>query len=371
MTNDSWDPYNSTFVYTERPANGGETGQRAERDDRAGGDRCSVCADPAEAQGVGTVTDGDGNTIAYTLEAAHGWLLQEVQPGDLMQTWVYDTDGDVTTMTDADGNTTTSTYSDGDLLSVTTPDDSTESYEYNMPYHEMTQETDGDGDVTVWVYDTSNGDVLSMTTAYGTSAAATTTYTWSDGLLTSETDADGNVTRYGYNDLRQLIAQQTGDVDDETFTYDGNGNPESSTVGVGGTAPETTYTVYSGANLLLNTTDADGDETSVHLRCGGTGDEQHGRPGDRDAVRAERGGPGGGGRGRRGYGRAGDRRGRLRPGGQPDADHGPRQQLRGGCVRRGQPCGASFVRHGLWLLRNLEQKIISFFSLGKLIVAGT
>ena len=47
----------------------------------------------------------------------------------------------------------------------------------------MTQATDPAGRLTVNTYDPGNGDLLSTTVGYGTAAAATTAFTWSNGLL--------------------------------------------------------------------------------------------------------------------------------------------------------------------------------------------
>src|SRR5262249_30578856 len=88
------------------------------------------------------------------------------------------------------------------------------------------------------------------------SVAATTTYTWSDGLLQSTTDADENTTVYIYNGLHQVTSQVTADIsdtiaDDEVFAYDGAGYRSSTTVGVGAADPVTTYTTYDGKGQLL------------------------------------------------------------------------------------------------------------------------
>jgi len=52
-------------------------------------------------------------------------------------------------------------------------------------------------------YDPTNGDLLTITTDFGTNAAATTTNVWFFGLLQSVTDPDGNVTRYFYDAYRR------------------------------------------------------------------------------------------------------------------------------------------------------------------------
>ncbi|MCE9567336.1 MAG: hypothetical protein K8U57_35490 [Planctomycetes bacterium] len=138
---------------------------------------------------------------------------------------------------------------------------------YDPVYHNVLASTDEDNNVTVNTYDPF-GNVLSMTTGYGTLDAATTTSTWSNGLMTSATDPDLNTTDYTYNSQRQLTAQVTTDftstiVDNEAFTYDGAGNVASTTVGVGGPDPVTTLTTYDGNNELLSQTNPAGDTWSA------------------------------------------------------------------------------------------------------------
>ena len=50
---------------------------------------------------------------------------------------------------------------------------------------------------------------------------------------------------------------------------DAAGNQASTTLGVGGPAPATTYTQYDGLNQLLNETDADGNITSSTYAAAG------------------------------------------------------------------------------------------------------
>ena len=264
VTSDDWAPYATTVTYADgRVSQVSLGGVQITQIAPAATTALAAAIDGSE-EGLAGVTDGDGNTTQYTLEAAHGWVTQEVQPGGLTQSWTLDSAGDVLTATDADGNTTTSYYdSYGDVLFAINPNNTTEYYTYDPTFHEMTQETDANGNTTTWLIDPSNGDVLSTTDGDGN----TTVDTLAAGLMQTQTDGDGNTTVYRYDTDRRLTVQQTYDAsgvlkDSETFSYDRNGNPASSTVGAGGPAPETTYTDYSGNNLLLSQVDADGNATS-------------------------------------------------------------------------------------------------------------
>src|SRR5438552_1354797 len=80
-------------------------------------------------------------------------------------------------------------------------------YQYDSRFHKVTQEINypagGRSDTTVKTYN-STGDLVTTTTDYGTNAAATTYYVWSNGLELSATDPDGNVTIYQYDGDRRV-----------------------------------------------------------------------------------------------------------------------------------------------------------------------
>jgi RHS repeat-associated protein len=275
LIEDQWAPWDSTFTYD---ANGYLNGV-----DLGGVEPYSIASvagqianglsDPTTTPGTATVTDGLDDTTTYVLDS-QGRLLSETDPGNLTQTWVYDGHGDMIQYTDARNFTTSYIYdSDGDLTQVNNPDGSIETYTYDSTFHQVLIATDGDDNVTVNTYN-STGDLTSTTTAAGTSAAAKTTYSWTNGLMTSMTDPDGNTTSYTYNSLRQLIGQETEDrggnvLDNESFTYDANGFQSSQTIGVGGPSPQTSYTTYDGKGQLLSQTDADGNTTYTTYAAAG------------------------------------------------------------------------------------------------------
>jgi YD repeat-containing protein len=286
LTGDQWQPWNTTFSYTSGLLSGVALGSAESYSIASAASQGLATAPAADAALMGNadVVDGRGDITQYVLdmqdrelsETDKGSAANPLTPA-LVETWVYDGHGQLSQYTDAKGLTTEYTYvygsydstlhgGDGDLLEVDNPDGSTLQYQYDPLYHETTQSIDGDGNVTVSTYDVYTGNLLSSTVAYGTSAAATTLYAWSGGLMTSMTDPDGNLTVYSYNSTLQLVGQQTYSatdvlVDDEAFTYDANGYQASQTTGATGPAPETTYTVYDGKGQLVSQTDPAGRTT--------------------------------------------------------------------------------------------------------------
>src|SRR5207249_4453003 len=114
--------------------------------------------------------DVEGRALSLT--------LADVSSGtpDPTESWQRDASGQVTVYTDSLLNSTYYSYdSSGDLTEVDYPDDSFTLYEYDGFFHLVTQETQslssGVNSVTAFTYDEETGDLLTETTAYGTSAA--------------------------------------------------------------------------------------------------------------------------------------------------------------------------------------------------------
>jgi RHS repeat-associated protein len=193
---------------------------------------------------------------------------------DTMATYVFDSNGRLTSSTDADGGTTSYRYdAQGNLAAVTYPPNNdagtppVSSYAYD-PAGRPTAVTDPLGNVTSMIYDAAGrvltktlpppaaGSSLDFTThysydnydsvtglvftrttdpngntmqkgfdAYGRliesidALGAITTYGYSHDLLVSVTDANGNVTRYGYDGLKRLVMTTFPDGAQETNTY--------------------------------------------------------------------------------------------------------------------------------------------------------
>ena len=200
---------------------------------------------------IAQVSDPAGRTVSYTYSAG-GDLLDVAQvdgthlgygysghrvttmtgPGGAVTKNVYDSAGRVTSQTDPLGRVTTFAYTSGQTT-ITSPG----------------------GSVTVEWY--TDGRLTQVTTAYGTSAAATTTFQYGPtNQVVSSTDPVGRTT---------------------TATYDGEGNRRSMTDPAGAT---TTWTYNALGNMTKATSptgavwsatyDARGNLTGMHDPTGAT-----------------------------------------------------------------------------------------------------
>ena len=212
-----------------------------------------------------SVTDPVGRTWSFTYDSGH-FLLTVTDPRGGVTTSKYNAAGQVISQTDPDGNTTTWSYS-GDPTSVAGG---------------TTTMTDPAGNVTVYDYTTL--ELMSVTTAAGTSAAATTNYTYdpaslgissvtdpngnvttntydSSGNLLSTTDPLGNTTSYSYNSLNEVVTKTSPFGETTTYTYDGTGNRLSVTDAMGNA---TSYAYADAAHPadVTSVTNPDGDVTT-------------------------------------------------------------------------------------------------------------
>lgn len=235
---------------------------------------------------VATVTDPLGRTDSYGYDAA-GDLTSATDPAGHTWTFGYTADHLLQTMTDARGGTVSNVYdASGRVTAQTDPAGLRTTWSYSgdpaSPAGGETTMTDAHGNVTV--YDYVGLELLSVTHAAGTAAAATTGYTYdaatlgqatvtdpggqvttstfdADGNLLSRTDPLGETTSYAYDALDDLI-QATSPLGESTFySRDGAGRLLSVTDPAGGT---TTYT-YDSADPgdITAVTDPDGRTTRL------------------------------------------------------------------------------------------------------------
>ena len=135
----------------------------------------------------------------------------------------YDVCGNVTVVTDALGGKTTRVYdSNGNLLSVTDSEGYTTSYTYDK-LGRVTSTIDANGAVTTVTYD-ANGNIVKLV------------------------QADGHEITYSYNARNELVSYVDAEGYIHSFTYDGNGNVTSETDGNGNT---TSYT-YDGLDRVVS-----------------------------------------------------------------------------------------------------------------------
>ena len=198
-----------------------------------------------------------------------GRLLMLVEPdpdgdgpkGEVITEYSYDSLGNLTSITYAKG----------------TVEETTETWQYDSVFSQVTQYTDPLGRITKYDIDNTTGNALSMTQAVGldddvsaetddvttyytysdgTDDASTTGIdesTWPKGLLLTETDPLGRVTRYEYNSrgLLTKITAAVGTADEASVSYEYDGR-NNLTAEIDELGFRTEY-VYDNLNRLIKT----------------------------------------------------------------------------------------------------------------------
>ena len=245
---------------------------------------------------VTSMTDPLGRFSTYTLDG-HGNRIKESDPpsdNPVVQSWTYDTHGNVTQHVDPNGNVTTYAYdSSGNLSQQTdafgTTDASTTILQYDAEGN-LLQVTDPRGFITKSQYDGMDRRVLE-TDASGTPQQRTIRTSYDgEGNRTQVIDGRGITTRYTY-DLRQRLTTETdalgvtGQQRTTTTAYDGNDNRITVTdpltritryeydtrnrvvqeIDAGGTSVQaTTITAYDAVGNVTSRTDANGHTTTYN-----------------------------------------------------------------------------------------------------------
>jgi RHS repeat-associated protein len=218
-------------------------------------------------------SDRNGNTLTMSYESK-GRLESVSDASGRKLTFTYNSEGFVESVKDPMGHTVKYTYESEDLASVTQPGETKLrwKFKYNA-YHELTSETDGrEHAVTTeyninqqvsaqtdalsrkrkWEYFTTetgtetkitepNGSTTvekfnaaglptSITRAYGTSIAATTSYEYNaSNELAAVTDPNKHKTEYGYDASGNLTSEKNADSDEAKWKYDSKHNIETET----------------------------------------------------------------------------------------------------------------------------------------------
>ena len=246
---------------------------------------------------LASTTDPLGRTWSFTYDGSHR-LLSIIDPRGGSTTNTYDSSDRVTQQVDPAGRTTTWSYS-GNPASSTGA---------------TTTITDPRGIETRYAY--SNLELMSVTRAFGTSAAATTSYTYdpatlgrtsttdrngnvttntydSRGDVTSTTDPLGNVTRYTYDGAGALLTATDPLGTTTTYTYDGRGNLLSKSTPLSGGGTATWFFTYGGgaaAGEMLSSTNPDGKTTTYGYDSAGDQTLIRDPLGDRTTRTYDRGG---------------------------------------------------------------------------------
>jgi RHS repeat-associated protein len=208
-------------------------------------------------------TGSAASTTTYAYDAL-GNLTQTAAPLARTTNSTYDANGNKLTDTDARGNTTSYVY---DALNRLVETDypngakSTKTYDFR---NNVIQATDQAGNVTLNGYDLA-GRLVSVTRAYGTANASTTSYAYdAAGRKVSETDALGHSTTYTYDNDGRLTAL-SGVQGNFQYAYDDAGNRISQTDARG----NTTQFQYDARKRLTRTLNPDG--TSITKSYDGPG----------------------------------------------------------------------------------------------------
>lgn len=229
-----------------------------------------------------TVTDSEGRTLTFTYSGSHiatvkdpmgrvwtyaydgsGNLVSAADPMNRTWSFSYDSGHQLLTITDPRGGVTVNVYNgSGQVTSQTDPAGRTTSWSYTgSPANSAggtTTVTDPAGNVTSYQY--ANLELMSVTRAFGTSLAATTSYTYDPATLgvTSVTDPAGNLTTSSYDSSGNLISTTDPLGNTTTYDYDSFNQVAAKISPLG----ETTSYSYDATGNLLSVTDPLGNTTT-------------------------------------------------------------------------------------------------------------
>jgi len=217
---------------------------------------------------VSQVSDSSGRNVGYAYNGSNQ-LTTVSYPDGTSEQYTYDGNGNIATVKDRAGNTKVTNYYDGAhrVIQQTYADGSSYHFAYNGT---TTDVTDGNGNIKRIVFDGA-GYPTSITRAYGTSLAQTTTLVRGQNeLITSRTDPMGRRTQYVYdskgNALQTTYLAGTSNAATYTFTYTPDGFNQVSTV----TDPSGHTTSYSYSNGCLTAiVDALGHTMSITCNAAG------------------------------------------------------------------------------------------------------
>ncbi len=226
-------------------------------------------SDP-NGNGTSYTYDSLGNVLTATKAAPSGTTVDSTKGSQVTSattTYTYESRfNQVLTVTDAGSNVTTYDYGTalsnpgGNLLSITSPTTAAgtavESYTYNSLGQVLT-DTAPDGTVTKNVYDSGTGYLTERIRDYSAGSGhlnATTQYTYdSYGHVASVTDPNGNVTTTTTNALNQVTEIDGPNGEVETRGYDAAGNLVTDQKTAPGSTVEKTVNLYDTCEELIAT----------------------------------------------------------------------------------------------------------------------
>lgn len=188
------------------------------------------------------------------------------------QSYKYNSDGELVSVTSSENETQTYSYSGADLISQVTGGNGTFSYEYDNK-HNVTKATNDGLSMSV-NYDGKGNATGTTLSGTGTSStiSSSASYDTNGNLVTSQTDARGKSITYAYaNAVSKQTGQPTSVTDasnvTQTSSYYANGRIGST--GISGGA-SVTY-IYSGGRLSAMHRMGDGQSQSYFLNYDGFG----------------------------------------------------------------------------------------------------
>ena len=156
--------------------------------------------------------------------------------------YVYDSNGNVTSVTDLQKKTTTYEYSSNNLTKMTLPSGASQTYTYDN-YHNVLSATSPEGVVSNFTYD-SYGNNTKVTVGGGAKKiTSSATYTSNGNQLATVTDALGQVTAYGYDTQTGTLnwTQAPGETTATRTNYSHDSRYRTTGVAKGSSAVNYTY----------------------------------------------------------------------------------------------------------------------------------
>ncbi len=172
--------------------------------------------------------------------------------------YVYDANGNITSVTDLQKKNTTYEYANNNLTKITLPSGASQTYTYDS-YHNVLTATSPEGVVSGFTYDAygNNTKVTVSGSGQTQTISATAAYTADGNQLASVTDALGKTTTYNYDPQTGVLnwVQEPDQTDSNrtNYTYDSR----LRTTGVSQKNAQVRYT-YSTNALLTSITSASG-----------------------------------------------------------------------------------------------------------------
>ena len=210
---------------------------------------------------ISQIAEPGGAKVSYAYNAA-GDLIEVTNQAGGHTYYTYDASDRLLTVEDPNGDTTTNTYnSSGQVATQTDPMGRETLFAYSVPGASQTATlvTDANGNETYFLFD--DGLLMQRTAGYGTSSAATTSYSYDPVTfgISSVTNPVGDTTAYTYDGAGNVLTR-TGPRGDTTYyTYNSLNEPLTVTNAAGVT---TTQTYDPAGNLLSTSTPLVGTGTS-------------------------------------------------------------------------------------------------------------